>query len=829
MADVIFTGTDGRKPLGMAEVSLTIGDVDEEHLRAAGVQVAYSEVTLTRRVFRDGGSEYFINKTPCRLKDIQQLFMGTGVGRTSYSIMAQGNITQLLSSKPEDRRLVFEEAAGITKFKAQKREALRKLEYTEQNLLRVADLVREVKRQIGSLQRQAGKARRYRQIQTELQHLETQLSRHKYDVLQGQIAERETELGELRNQIETAQAAVGRAEDELAQLRGRMADLDQQIGALRQRGLELKAEGDRHESRIQFSEERIRDLIAQNAKANSDITEAEERLHAAQSERDSLALRRTASEAALRQHRSTLEERQGVLRTLEESLRRKQEELREAQATTFAAAQDLARVRNEITALDLQKQGNVVRLEKLSAEKVQLEEERSRLESRLQQFRQDVHNEKLEASTRRESLEQRQARLQALGQEIEEVHREQERVLERQTDLRSRLQVLEQLESDHEGFSAGAAAALKHTGKVCGSLVDRMRVDDRFLTAIESALGHHLQLVLAEQPETAKEIFAHLQVERKGRASIAPLALMRGGEGSATTGERVPATVAALDGDPVPAISVVECDASVRPLLERLLGMTRIVPDLDAAQAAWQASQQAYHYVTLTGEFLSRHSVFTGGYSGKDGEARAGSILGRRNQIAELRAQHTQVQAALETVSRRKGAGLAEQTDLQAGLNHAQTELRQQEVAIATREGEFKALENSLRLLGQKIETVMFEVQSLAAQDQEGASRRQELQARAAHLAGAETESQNRVTLLTGELEGLRKDRDLRTSALSETRVALAAEEQVGNSLRQQDGALQSRLEELNQLVEERRRDSASFLDRKQQAETEMEQSRAAI
>ena len=147
--------------------------------------MAYNEVTVTRRVFRDGGSEYFINKTPCRLKDIQQLFMGTGVGRTSYSIMAQGNITQILSSKPEDRRMIFEEAAGITKYKAQKKEALRKLEYTEQNLLRVADLVREVKRQIGSLQRQAGKARRYKQLAAELQHLDTQLARHQFDHVAG--------------------------------------------------------------------------------------------------------------------------------------------------------------------------------------------------------------------------------------------------------------------------------------------------------------------------------------------------------------------------------------------------------------------------------------------------------------------------------------------------------------------------------------------------------------------------------------------------------------------------------------------------------------------
>src|SRR5215469_4618821 len=284
MADVIFNGTDGRKPLGMAEVSLTIGGVDEEHLRASGVEIAYNEVTITRRVFRDGGSEYFINKTPCRLRDIQQLFMGTGVGRTSYSIMAQGNITQILSSKPEDRRLIFEEAAGITKYKAQKKEALRKLEYTEQNLVRVDDLVREVKRQIGSLQRQAGKARRYKQISQELQHLDTQLARHQFDVLQAEIAERETAAENLRREIEASSAAVLRFEDEIKQLRERLTELEHEVSAQQQRGTELKSEIDRHESRIQFNDERLRELESQNSKALADIAQAEERQRTAEEE-----------------------------------------------------------------------------------------------------------------------------------------------------------------------------------------------------------------------------------------------------------------------------------------------------------------------------------------------------------------------------------------------------------------------------------------------------------------------------------------------------------------------------------------------------------------
>src|SRR5690242_14590005 len=270
MADVIFNGTDGRKPLGVAEVSLTIGDIDQEHLRAAGVELGFNEVTITRRVFRHGGSEYFINKTPCRLKDIQQLFMGTGVGRTSYSIMAQGNITQILSSKPDDRRMVFEEAAGITKFKSQKRESLRKLEATDQNLLRVADLIREVKRQIGSLQRQAGKARRYKQIQTELQHLDTQLARHQLDVLLAEARERQATADSLRKEIETGSAAVLRCEDEIGELRARLAELEHEISIAQQRGLELKSEVDRHESRIQFNEERLRELESQNVAATAE-------------------------------------------------------------------------------------------------------------------------------------------------------------------------------------------------------------------------------------------------------------------------------------------------------------------------------------------------------------------------------------------------------------------------------------------------------------------------------------------------------------------------------------------------------------------------------
>jgi chromosome segregation protein len=837
MADVIFNGTDGRKPMGMGEVSLTLGDVDGENLRAAGVEVTYDEVTLTRRIFRDGASEYFLNRTPCRLKDIQQLFMGTGIGRTSYSILAQGHITQILSSKPEDRRMIFEEAAGITKFKSQKRESLRKLEYTEQNLLRVADLIREVKRQIGSLQRQAGKARRYKQISAELQHLDTQLARHQFDVLQAEISEKQSAVEKLRNEIEQGSADVLRFENEISQLRERLSDLEHEIAAMQQRALELKGETDRHESRIQFNEERLREIAAQNAKALADITQAEERCRAAQEELKAVAEKLSASEAALAEHRLALEKKQFALSQVESDLKRLQEELRAAQSAAFAAAQDLTRIRNEITALDLQKQGNSIRLEKLSAEKIQLEVERTGLESRLQEFTASVEVEKLNAQTKRGSVEQRQNRLREIQNELHQSSAEQDQFLQTQAEKRSRLGVLEQLEGSREGFDAGAVAALRQSRSVIGSLADRIRVPEQFVVAIENALGHHLQLVLTEQPESAQEIIAELSTNKTGRASVAALAIQHKDEnqlafdGDMSPGNNGAAAQHTLDGGQiVHALSVVQADPSVDKLLKSLLGRTFIAADLPAATAQIQNGHAGCDFVTLKGDLLSRHGIYTGGYLNGHGNPKApGSILGRKNQIADLQNELTALRDRVAEMSRKRGALLSEQTELQASLQQAQTELREQEVAIATREGEFNALQNSNRLLHRKIETVVFEVQSLAAQEQEGSQKRSALTAQLNDLEARERAGQEKVAALTTELENFRQQRDGANAALTESKVGLAGEEQLSASFRQQQHALEQRIRELTQALEQRRGEISSFVGRKEQAESEIQESRSQI
>lgn len=841
MADVIFNGTDSRKPMAMAEVSLTLGGVDAEHLQAAGVEVAYDEVTVTRRIYRDGGSEYFINRTSCRLRDIQQLFMGTGVGRSSYSILAQGHITQILSSKPEDRRLIFEEAAGITKFKSQKKESLRKLEATDQNLLRVEDLIREVKRQIGSLQRQAGKARRYKQLALDLEHLETQLARHQYDVLQVAIAEKQAQAEQLRVEIETTTSDVQKGEDEIAQLRTRLTELEHEVAALQQQGLELKSGIDRHASRIHFNEERLRELESQNGKALADIAQAEERRAAAAADFASVTEGLASSEAALAGHREALEAKLESVRLVDGQLRQRQEELRQAQSGAFAAAQTLSRVRNELNTLDLQKQGNTVRLEKLASENVQLEEERARLEVRLLEFTATVEEEKLLAQTKRGSVEERQTRLRQLQTELQQSSQEQDKLLQRQAEKRSRLNVLEQLEGSHEGFSPGTQAALRQSKSVIGSLVDHIRVPDQYVVAIENALGHNLQLVLTEQPAAAQEILAGLTANKSGRASIAALtlglpeelpAILPAAPVAATPaptseGEAAPAEPAAAATPVVHALSIVQADASVEKLLRALLGRTYIAADLATATAQIQNGHAGCDFVTLTGDLLSRHGVYTGGSLNGAGNSKApSSILGRKNQISELQAELAVIQEQVAEASRRRGALLSEQTELQASLQQAQTELRQQEVAIATREGEFKALNTSQRLLLQKIDTVGFEVQNLTDQLEEGLQKRGALGLQLEELEARERSGQERVATLTTELEALRTERDTANAALTENKVSLAAQEQLLASYRQQRITLERRMQELSQLVDQRRHDMASVLTRKEQAELEIQESR---
>src|SRR5580704_174382 len=342
MKDVIFSGTESRPPLGMAEVSLTFGDCEQD------LSVAYNEVTITRRVFRDGASEYEINKTACRLRDIHSLFMDTGIGRTAYSIMEQGKIDQILSSRPEDRRAIFEEAAGITKYKAQKKEALRKLEYTDANLLRLGDILKEVKRQIGSLQRQAGKARRYQALFENLRTLDLHLAHRNAEEMRRNIREAESEVERLRSVQRSLEEQVESQEFGLTEQREALEMLEEQILTARQGVQELKSEAERAANRIGFNEERACEAEELSQRYAADVAAAQEKVVVQQNQLEDTDHQLSELFQTLQSEESQLEERQKKANQLRQSRLETESATHESQRQIQQRESRIANLRGEL-------------------------------------------------------------------------------------------------------------------------------------------------------------------------------------------------------------------------------------------------------------------------------------------------------------------------------------------------------------------------------------------------------------------------------------------------------------------------------------------------
>ncbi len=322
MADVIFNGTEKRKPLGMAEVTLTMADCEK------ALKVDFNEVSLTRRVFRDGRSEYRLNGTLCRLKDIHDLLMDTGIGRTAYSIMAQGQIDQILSSKPEERRAVFEEAAGITKFKREKKDALRKLEYTEANLLRVSDVLAEQERRMNSLKRQVTKAKRFQALSSDYSILDTHLAHKRFVELTAERAELTNSIrsldaqdSHLERSVPTKEEAVKDARTEAREFEAELAEIRQQLNTHQNALTAAKA-------RVAFNNERKSELQGRIAQNSDDISSTKDKLAqqefdftAANEALDQLNRRIAQQEIALQQQEEKSVSAREVRANLESSLR----------------------------------------------------------------------------------------------------------------------------------------------------------------------------------------------------------------------------------------------------------------------------------------------------------------------------------------------------------------------------------------------------------------------------------------------------------------------------------------------------------------------------
>ncbi|OIQ58367.1 chromosome partition protein Smc [Moorella thermoacetica] len=804
MDDVIFAGSARRRPVGMAEVTLYLDNSD------ASLPLDFQEVAITRRFFRSGEGEYYINKVPCRLKDIQELLLDTGSGRGGLAIVGQGRLEEILAARPEERRAVLEETAGIARYRLRKKEARQRLEAVEQDLTRLQDLIDELKDQLGPAAVEAARARRHQKLMALLNQVELILkareiaecenrlrrSRERWQTLEGQeeeLAAREEELAgrfrELRERLarnhearERNRVELQSIREQLVQVRGRLNLVDEKLATLaRQR----KEDREREEL-----------LAREQEKLRAAGEELARQVETGREEMASLA-------QALAAGRETREKLRAERDELAARLARLKEDL-------FQVAHERARCHNELVRLEEKQAGMERVLEQKHRQLQELNNERERLESLLQAGQEQIGQ--IEAALK--ALEGKKASLETeLPMQEADLAALEKRLAglkEQQRLLVARLKVLRQAQADYEGFGEGVRAILQARSRgeaacagVLGVVVEKIEVPGDLTRAIEVALGGAAQQVLVRTASEAERVIRFLKARHHGRATILPLAWLEPRRWPAWAG-----WVLEEPGVVGVAAALVRSEAEIRPAVDYLLGQILVVADIRRALDLGERLRPPVRLVTLEGEVIHPRGPVTGGNT----RQKAG-FLQRRLEIQ-------QGEAELASLVARLGDGQQQTRKLASTLETGRQELRRVTETLIARRGELHNLlerlseyKDQLARLAEKVAVLEEELARSATDSHELVTGRREREELLARLEAREKE-------LQGELTNCQEQ-------LTACQQALAAVEQelAVNETRQQ--ALVKAGEQLAARGEELARQKENW--RQQQAELAARMTAAAI
>ena len=759
MEDVIFHGSASRKMVGMAEVSLVFNN-------DGGLSVPWSEVAVARRLYRTGESEYLLNTNVCRLRDIQDLFAGTGVNPKAYALMDQERLNHVLTAKPWERRVFIEEAAGIARYKQQRSETQGKLDATRLNLQRLRDVMEEVRRQLSSIERQARKAQQYKALHSERQGLDLALLAADYATLASQHEAVTREMESLRETEERERARVATLTGRQALQAAAIQDTEYRLGDLRQSVQKIQGEAERLLERREQMGLQIQDLLAEETRLEEEIRGLTERRIALSAER---------------------EEKSRALDEARERHGRQDEEVRRVETQIEACRSALSERRERFETIRLEQIRVAGARADLTRSSGELRERRTQVDRRADRLAAELASARAEADAlaatrqRLELARQRTgAQLSLLSTELHEIEtarreREvvrataQESLAELRVKLaarRSALEALERLEREREGYGAGVRAMFARTaagdlGGVVGTVADLIEVPNGLEAAVEAVLGDRLQWVVVERFEHARAALGYLEREGAGAATLLPLETLP-----------VPATLpedsgevswaARLVGGPWPA------------LLHHLLGRVGVVAHLDQAESLWRRNGVVATYVTRSGEVLSPSGRLTGGHRGSERQSNDQSLLGRKRAIRQLGEElgglGRDVDAAaahLETVE-------GEVTGLRARLEGLQSNYQAQETARLSGEKDLESVQRESDRITRHLETLAAESQQLAGERDDTASQLLELER--ALMAAAEQEARlgGDMTALQALLETGQVDETGLTDRLTGCRVELA-------------------------------------------------------
>ncbi len=671
MEDVIFGGTASRKASNYCEVSLVFDNEDRS------LKTDFSEVMVTRRVYRSGESEYYLNKNTCRLKDILELFRDTGIGREGYSLIGQGRIDEILSAKSEDRRQVFEEAAGVMTYRFRKEEAERKLERTRDNLSRVNDIIGELEDRLEPLKGQAETARVYLDLSRRLKELEIEIFIIRYDRSRARMED-------LKKNLEGIREAIGEHEREIAEntrerdsLQEAMDRLDELIGTAREE--ESRASEQMHQARSDARdiEQQIRISDERLAQTEKDRLENAGKLKALEglTEADGENSRRMEEE--VRKAREKNEEEAALLDEAIEAADRAEKELDEHKNKILAAVNRLSDVRNREARAQAVHAQMSVRLEELLGGRDDQRAVEKDLEARLAEAQKGSAQAEARLSEKAAEAEKQRLDLEKCARELREMNeRVQQAHLKQETDL-SRLRLLSDMSREMEGYNQAVKQALKYGRNdpgVCDIVAKLIRVPREYETAVDMVLGGTLQNIVTRDENAAKRLIDYLRVNRLGRATFLPMTAVRS---RVLNGEE--RRLLNMDGCIGVASELIGYDSEYRGVIENLLGRTVIARDLESGIAIMRAGRHAFRLVTLAGDVMHSGGSMTGGTANKT----AASLLSREREITDLKASTAAGREALEALRQEAENKRALRDTLRLALENANEDVHQEEIACA--------------------------------------------------------------------------------------------------------------------------------------------------
>ena len=785
MEDVIFAGSDTRKPVGYGEVSLTLDNSD------GALPLDYTEVTVTRRLSRSGESEYYINRQPCRLKDITELFMDTGVGREAYSIIGQGQVEQILSTRAEDRRGIFEEASGIVKYKTRKKEAQKKLEDTEQNLIRIGDLIGELESRLEPLAEQAKRAETYKSLAEELKKLEISLYVHQIEQVHRSWSEANDRLAELKERVASLAAEAARRDAALEEKRAALLALEEAVGRLQGELMACVEETEKTEGQLEVLKEREVHLKRNREGLQDSLASVEARLAELAAEADAVRLRREQTAEELQLLRALLAEEEARLAAAESGA----ETEARLRAELFDAMQAIVQARNDLRYLGQQREQLAGRAARLEEERSRWNGEREALEARRREIGERLAAAAAELALLRERQTEEGVRLAELERLREEALAEARRWEQRRSALMSRRDTLRELMDAYEGFQQGPREVLKMARRgelagVHGAVAELIRTDARHETAVETALGGALQHIVTDDEAAARAAIEMLKKRQAGRATFLPLDVIR----PRRLDEQDRRAAQAEDGFVGVAAELVECDARYADIVGSLLGQVIVAERLEQANRIAARLHYRCRVVTLDGDVVHPGGSMTGGSRLKQ----AVSLLGRGRQLEELAreiavAEASRDAARKEAEDRAKEA--AETSRRIEELRGLAERVRLDEQRLLAERERFAQEEKRLEAAGAALDA---EAASLAAERGRLDDEENRLKARLDDLSGEERRLQEAVR----EAEALRlrnqSEKEKIQEALTERKVAIARLEQELQSLDEQAARLRGETARLN-------------------------------